>query len=117
MSERQNYSVFHAVPFHGLAARFGAAGSGAVGELFLADLLGLSGQEVVLVHMPPGGEILVDHTNGGHEELVVCVCLGRGSYSSKTTWWRSKLGRPSVREPGAFGSGATPATAISTSCG
>ena len=23
--------------------------------------------------MPPGGEILVDHTNGGHEELVVCV--------------------------------------------
>jgi mannose-6-phosphate isomerase-like protein (cupin superfamily) len=65
--------VFHAGPFHGLAARFGAAGSGGVGELFLADLLGLSGQEVVLVHMPPRRRDTGRSHQWGHEELVVCV--------------------------------------------
>src|SRR5262249_25642118 len=95
VSERPNYSVFHAGPFHGLAARFGAAGSGGVGELFLADLLGLSGQEVVLVHMPPGGEILVDHTNGGHEELVVCVLAGAATHRKRPGGGPSWGGLPS----------------------
>ncbi len=77
VSNEPLFRAVHAGPFRDLAARFGPSGAGGSGELFLGELLGLSGLELALLNLPPGGELIVDHDGARGEELVVCVS-GRG---------------------------------------